>query len=63
MLHLTLEPADRYGFSSLNDYQFVSQGILCLLLLLYIYHYIQCLMDIVIFFCYKFCYICFIKIQ
>jgi hypothetical protein len=36
MLHLALEPIDRNGFSSLNDYQFVSQGILCLLPLLYI---------------------------
>jgi hypothetical protein len=43
MLHLALEPTDRYGSSSLNDYQFVSQGILCLLPLLYIYHYVQCL--------------------
>jgi hypothetical protein len=24
-----LEPTDQYGFSSLNGYQFVSQGILC----------------------------------
>jgi hypothetical protein len=32
-------------FSSLNDYQFASQGILCLLSL---YYYIQCLMDIVV---------------
>jgi hypothetical protein len=63
MLHLALEPTDWYGFSSLNDYQFVSQEILCLLLLLYIYHYIQRLMDIVvIFFCYKFYYIRFILI-
>jgi hypothetical protein len=48
MLHLALEPTDQYGFSSLHDYEFVSQGILCLLPLLYIYHYIQCLMDIVV---------------
>jgi hypothetical protein len=30
MLHLALEPNDRHGLSSLNDYQFVSQGILYL---------------------------------
>jgi hypothetical protein len=35
MLHLALRPAAQYGFSSLNDYQFVSQGILCLVPLLY----------------------------
>jgi hypothetical protein len=47
MLYLALEPVDRYGFSSLTDYQFVSQGNLSLLSLLYIYHYIQYLTDIV----------------
>jgi hypothetical protein len=52
MLHLVLEPNDQTGFSNLNDYQFVSQGILCLLPVLYIYHYIQCLMDIVVSFFY-----------
>jgi hypothetical protein len=36
MLHLALEPTDQYGFSSLNYYQIVSQGIFCLLPLLYI---------------------------
>jgi hypothetical protein len=50
MLHIALEPTDLYGFSSLNDYQFGSQGILCLLPLLYIFHYIQYFMDIVMFF-------------
>jgi hypothetical protein len=47
MLHLALEPTYQYDFSSLNDYQFVSQGILCLLSALYICH-IRCLMDIVV---------------
>jgi hypothetical protein len=27
MLHVALKPTDRYGVYSLNDYQFVSQGI------------------------------------
>jgi hypothetical protein len=36
-----LQSTDRYGFSSLNDYQFVSQEILCSFLLLYAYHYIN----------------------
>jgi hypothetical protein len=40
-----LESTDGYGFSSLNGYQFVSQGILFVLTLLYIYPYIQCLME------------------
>jgi hypothetical protein len=48
MIHLALEQTDWYGFSSLNDYQFVSKEILFLLPLLYIYHYIQCLMDTVV---------------
>jgi hypothetical protein len=48
MLYFTLEPADLYGFSSLDDYQFVGQVILYLLLLAYDYHYIQYLMDIVV---------------
>jgi hypothetical protein len=45
MPHLALEPTDQYGFSSLNDYKFVSQGILCLLppKSLYHHHYIQCI--------------------
>jgi hypothetical protein len=30
MFILALETVDRYGFSSLNDYQFESQDILCL---------------------------------
>jgi hypothetical protein len=48
MLHLTQEPTDRYDFSNLRGYQFVNEGILCLLTLLYIYHYTQCLMDAVV---------------
>jgi hypothetical protein len=63
MLHIALEPIHGYGFSSLNDYQFVSQAILCLLPLLYSYHYLQYLMDLVVSFYYIFYYICFIQIQ
>jgi hypothetical protein len=59
MQPLTLELADRHGFPSLDNYQFVSKGILCLLPILYIYHYIQYLMDIVVNYCYKFYYISF----
>jgi hypothetical protein len=43
MPRLILEPTDRYGFSNVSGYQFVNQGILCVLTLLYIYYYIQCL--------------------
>jgi hypothetical protein len=48
MLPLTLGPADRCGFSSLNHYQLVSQEILCVLILLYIYLHVQCLSEIVV---------------
>jgi hypothetical protein len=54
MLRSALEPTDRYSFLSLNDYQIVSQGILCLLPLLYIYHYIKHLMDTAVSFLLKF---------
>jgi hypothetical protein len=45
---LTLGPADQHGFSSLNDCQSVSQEILCVLILLYIYLHIQCLSETVV---------------
>lgn len=48
MLHLNLEPTDRYGFPTSKAYQFVEQGILHLLNILYIYKSIQCLLDIVV---------------
>jgi hypothetical protein len=48
MLHLTVESADLYGFSSLYDYQFVDQGILNLLLRLYDHNHIQYLMGIAV---------------
>jgi hypothetical protein len=57
MYHVALDPTARYGFSSLNDYKFVSQGILCSMTLLYVYHYIQYGMDNVVIFSYKFYYI------
>jgi hypothetical protein len=47
MLELALEPVFIW-FSSINGYQFISQGILCLLPLLYIYHHVDCLKDIVV---------------
>jgi hypothetical protein len=47
MLPLASEPNDQYDCCCLDAYQFVSQGILCSLALLYIYRYIHCLMDIV----------------
>jgi hypothetical protein len=59
MAHLTMGPANRHGFSSLIDYQFESQEILSILILLYIYLHIQCLSEIVVN-CYKFYYISFI---
>jgi hypothetical protein len=42
--HVTLELTHQCGFSS---YQFVSQGMLCLLPLIHIHDHSQCLMDIV----------------
>jgi hypothetical protein len=54
MLRLALEPTEEYDFSSLNECQIISQETLYLLTLLYIYHYILCLMVIVSFFAINF---------
>jgi hypothetical protein len=60
MLHLTSEPDDQYDFSNFSGYQFVNQGILCLLALLYIIiSSVQWILWWII--CYKL-YICFIWI-
>jgi hypothetical protein len=48
MPRLTLRSADRRVVSTLNDYQYVSQEVLCVLILLYIYLHIQCLSEIVV---------------
>jgi hypothetical protein len=39
---------NQYDFSNLSDHQFINQSILYLLTPLYTFHYIQCLMDIVV---------------
>jgi hypothetical protein len=46
MPHITSESSDQYDSSNSGGYQFVDQGILYLLTLLYIFHYIQYLMHI-----------------
>jgi hypothetical protein len=44
MPRLTSESFDQYYSSNLGGYKFVNQGILYLLILVYIFHYIQYLM-------------------
>jgi hypothetical protein len=38
MLHILLESFDQYDSSDSGCYQFVNQGILCLQILIYIFH-------------------------
>lgn len=58
MLHLAFELIDQYDFSSLINDKFVNEGITCQRP-----HYIQCLIYIVVSFCYKYYYNCFIYIR
>jgi hypothetical protein len=48
MPHLTLQPADRHWFSTSNDLSVHKLRHFCVLILLYIYLHIQCLLEIVV---------------